>query len=296
MSENRYAGIPFMKMAGAGNDFVMIDDRAQRVVDAERLTRAICTRRLSVGGDGLILLQRSDRATVRMRYFNSDGSAADFCANGTRCLARFATLVGAAPGEMTIETDAGIIAAEVAGDGHVKLSIGAPGEIHRERSLLVQSQRVNGSYAMVGVPHYVVFVDEPIWNVDVERPGRAIRFHPELAPAGANVNFVSVRSDHAISVRTYERGVEGETLACGSGVVASVAVSALFGKVTSPVDVQTRSGIVLTVTFEREGEMLRAMTLSGDARVVYESVISAETLSGFDADWVRTPTDSAGAT
>lgn len=287
-----YVLTPFTKMAGGGNDFVMIDARDRGIADAAQLTRAVCTRRLSVGADGLILLERSDRASVRMRYFNADGSAADFCANGTRCLARFAHHVGAAPAEMMIETDAGMIGATVSDAGGVTLTIGSPGGFERAKPLALEGgDTVNGSLIRVGVPHYVVFVEEPLWEKEIEAIGREMRFHRDLAPEGANVNFVSVRDRHAIAVRTYERGVEGETLSCGSGVVASSAVSALFGHVASPVSVLTRSGIVLTVTFDGEGEEPGNLTLSGDARIIYESAISPETLSGFDADWVRHPTD-----
>lgn len=293
MSQFRQPPIPFTKMAGGGNDFVMIDARSQEVSSPERLTRAICTRRLSVGGDGLILLQSSAKATVRMRYFNSDGSAAHFCANGTRCLARFATLVGAAPPEMTIETGAGIIGATVSPEGVVTLTIGSPSGFERDRPLQLTSGRLDGSLIRVGVPHYVTFVDRPLWQLQIDETGRQVRTHRELAPEGANVNFVAVRDQHSIAVRTYERGVEGETLSCGSGVVASVAVSALFGRVESPVAVLTRSGIILHVTFERRGSELQKLTLSGDARVIYQSAIEAETLAGFDPDWVREPTDVA---
>lgn len=292
MGDSRKISIAFTKMSGAGNDFVLIDDRAGQIEQPEKLTRVLCTRRLSVGADGLILLRTSTRASVRMLYFNADGSAADFCANGTRCLARFATIVGAAPDEMTIETDAGIIRANVTGEGRVTLQVGEPSAWEQNKPLsLSQGRSVEGSLVRVGVPHYVIFAGAPIWDLEIEATGREVRFHSSLQPDGANVNFVAVRDRHSIVVRTYERGVEGETLACGSGVVASVAASAMFGSVDSPVSVVTRSGISLEVTFKREGEGLREMTLAGDARVIFESHVMAETLAGFDADWVRNPTD-----
>jgi diaminopimelate epimerase len=275
-------------MAGGGNDFVVLDNRGQRIADASDLTRRICTPHLSVGADGLILVEPSGRATFRMRYFNSDGSRADFCANGTRCAARFAFMNVIAPKRMTIETDAGVIGAEVEGS-QVTLSLPSPQHFRPERPLAVNGRTIRGSSLLVGVPHYVLFLRDDLWQQPIETLGRAIRHHPELRPDGANVNFVVVRNPHAIEVRTYERGVEGETLSCGSGVVASVSTSALFGRVQSPVAVLTRSGITLEVSFTREGGELRDLRLKGDARLIYRAAVTPETLEGFDPDFVREP-------
>src|SRR6185436_11203422 len=141
---------------------------------------------------------------------------------------------------------------------------------------------IRGSSIMVGVPHYVIFLRRDLWQQDIEPLGRAIRSHPDLLPEGANVNFVQIRDWRAIDVRTWERGVEGETLACGSGVVASVAVSALYHKVKSPVTVLTRSGITLEVSFELAGSEVRDVRLKGDARLVYRAALTPETIEGFD--------------
>ena len=285
--------LQFAKMAGAGNDFLVIDNRAGRVADAEDLTRKICTRRLSVGADGLILIEHSARATFRMRYYNADGGLASFCANGTRCAARFAFMNVIAPRKMTIETDAGIVGAEVAEGGAVTLSLPPPYAFRADRPLAIGDQVIRGSSIMVGVPHYVIFLRRDLWQQDIEPLGRAIRSHPDLLPEGANVNFVQIRDWRAIDVRTWERGVEGETLACGSGVVASVAASALFGKVKSPVSVTTRSGITLEVSYHveetRAGSEVRDVKLKGDARLVYRAALTPETIEGFDPEWVRNP-------
>ena len=285
--------LQFAKMAGAGNDFLVIDNRAGRVGDAEDLTRKICTRRLSVGADGLILIEHSARATFRMRYYNADGGLASFCANGTRCAARFAFMNVIAPRKMTIETDAGIVGAEVAEGGAVTLSLPPPYAFRADRPLAIGDQVIRGSSIMVGVPHYVIFLRRDLWQQDIEPLGRAIRSHPDLLPEGANVNFVQIRDWRAIDVRTWERGVEGETLACGSGVVASVAASALFGKVKSPVSVTTRSGIILEVSYHveetRAGSEVRDVKLKGDARLVYRAALTPETIEGFDPEWVRNP-------
>ena len=288
--QSRDEPLTFSKMAGAGNDFVVIDNRGARIADASDLTRRLCTRRMSVGADGLILVEPSSRATFRMRYLNADGSQADFCANGTRCAARFAFVNVIAGKKMTIETDAGIIGAEVAEGGMVTLSLPSPQMFRRDRPLVVDGKTIHGSSIVVGVPHYVVFLRDDLWTQDIEPLGRAIRRHPDLLPEGANVNFVVVRDEHTIEVRTYERGVEGETLSCGSGVVASVSTSALFGRVRSPVSVLTRSGVTLEVSFEPAGGELRDMRLKGDARLIYRAALTPETIEGFDPELVRDPT------
>jgi diaminopimelate epimerase len=285
--------LTFSKMAGGGNDFVIIDNRSGRVGEAAALTRRICTPHLSVGADGLILIENTGKATFRMRYLNADGSAAGFCANGTRCAARFAYVNVIAPKRMTIETGAGVIGAEVSDGGHVTLSLPSPHSFVADRPLVVDGKTIRGSSIVVGVPHYVVFLRDELWSQDIVPLGRALRHHPDLQPDGANVNFVVVREPGAIEVRTYERGVEGETLSCGSGVVASTLTSALFGKTKSPVKVLTRSGITLEVSFVLDGGVPREVQLRGDARVVYRATMTPETIEGFDPDWLRNPAENA---
>jgi diaminopimelate epimerase len=275
------------KMAGAGNDFVVIDNRSAAVADAADLARRICTRALSVGADGLILIEKSERATLRMRYYNSDGSVGEFCGNGTRCAARFAVVHAIAGPSMTIETDVGIVHADVSDGGSVMVAMPQPSSFRADRALRLGETVVHGSSIVVGVPHYVVFQRDDLWSQDIVPLGRAIRAHRDLQPAGANANFVVVRDNHSIDVRTYERGVEAETLACGSGVVASASVSALFGRVSSPVKVLTRSGIALEVSFTLEGGELRDVRLRGDARIIYRATLTPEAVEGFDPDFVR---------
>lgn len=282
--------LAFSKMAGGGNDFVLIDNRGGRVGDAGELTRRICTRALSVGADGLILIENSAKASFRMRYYNSDGSWGAFCGNGTRCAARFAFLSVIAGRRMTIETDAGIIAADIGEGSSVTITMPAPHTFRAQRPVKVGDTTVHGSSVVVGVPHYVVFLREALWSQSIGPLGSMIRRHPELAPdGGANVNFVVVRDEHAIEVRTYERGVENETLSCGSGVVASAVTSAMFGKVKSPVSVKTRSGITLEVAFAMHAGHAEEVRLRGDARLIYRSAITPETLDGFDPAFVRDP-------
>ncbi len=277
-------------MAGAGNDFVVIDNRASRVTDGGELAKRICTRALSVGADGLILVEPSPRASFRMRYYNSDGSLGEFCGNGTRCAARFALLNQIAGSSMTIETDAGIVSADVGDGGLVTISLPPPRAFRADRPVKVADSVVHGSSIIVGVPHYVIFLRDDLWSQDIVSLGRAIRHHRDLQPdGGANVNFVVVRDSRSIELRTYERGVEAETMACGSGIVASVSVSALFGKVKSPVSVLTRSGSRLEVSFNLSGGELRDLRLKGDARFIYRSALTPDTIEGFDPDFVRNP-------
>jgi diaminopimelate epimerase len=230
-----------------------------------------------------------------MRYWNADGSPGEFCGNGTRCAARFALLSGMAGPRMTIETDAGLVSAEVAEKGSVTISMPPPRAFRADRTLNVGNgnDEVHGSFIIVGVPHYVMFLRGDLWVQDIAPLGRAIRQHADLRPAGANADFVVVRDSHSIEVRTYERGVEAETMACGSGVVASVAVAARFGKVKSPVSVLTRSGITVVVSYEVDGDEIRDVQLTGDARVVYRGSVTAETLEGFDPEFARDPAAQA---
>jgi diaminopimelate epimerase len=282
--------LPFSKMAGGGNDFVMIDNRGAKITDGNDLARRICTRALSVGADGLILIEASARATFRMRYFNSDGSFGAFCGNGTRCAARFAFLNVIAGRKMTIETDAGIVSAEILDGGQVTLALPPPSSFRPQRPLTVGHQTVHGSSILVGVPHYVIYLRDELWSQNIAPLGSAIRQHPDLRlDGGANVNFVTVRGPHSIEVRTYERGVEAETLSCGSGVVASAVTSALFRKVQSPVSVLTRSGISYEVSFEIRDGRAAEVRLKGDARLIYRATITPETLEGFDPEFVRQP-------
>ncbi|HUR80621.1 MAG TPA: diaminopimelate epimerase [Thermoanaerobaculia bacterium] len=285
--------LSFSKMSGGGNDFVVIDNRNGRVTDPEGLTRRICTRALSVGADGLILIESSARATLRMRYWNSDGSLGEFCGNGTRCAARFAFLNVIAGRKMTIETDAGLVGAEIGDGGAVTITVPAPHSFRAKRPLTIGEKTIQGSSIRVGVPHYVVYIADDLWMQDIVPLGRAIRTHPELVPdGGANVNFVTVRDPHAIEVRTYERGVENETLACGSGIVSSAVISAMFGRVQSPVSVLTRSGITLQVEFALRDGYAEEVRLRGDARLIYRATITPETLEGFDPEFVRDPASS----
>jgi len=263
--------IPFMKMSGSGNDFILIDHR-KPILDEGRMkefVRKACQRRISVGADGLILIGPSARADFKWRFFNADGSEAEMCGNGGRCAARFAWLKGIAGSTLTFETLAGIISAKVNGK-KVKLELTKPYGLKLDETLLIDGKEWLFSRINTGVPHAVLFLEE-IEKVDVLKTGRAFRYHTHFAPSGTNVNFVRLEKDSQLSVRTYERGVEDETLACGTGVVASALLAAFKGWVRSPVSVKTRGGEVLMVHFEIKEEEVIKVFLEGDVQSIYEA-------------------------
>ncbi|MCX8117058.1 MAG: diaminopimelate epimerase [Desulfobacterota bacterium] len=261
--------IPFMKMSGSGNDFILIDHRKPLIESPQmaEFARKVCQRRVSVGADGLIFVEPSERADFKWRFFNSDGSEAEMCGNGGRCVARFAVLKGITGPTLTFETLAGILTARVDGK-RVKLEMTRPHSLKLDEPLRVDGQSLTLSSLNTGVPHAVMFVED-IETIDVLRLGRAIRNHPRYAPSGTNVNFVRLEGE-GLLIRTYERGVEDETLACGTGTVASALVAAFKGLVSSPVRVRTRGGEILTVHFEKEGEEVKRVFFEGDVHVIFE--------------------------
>jgi diaminopimelate epimerase len=264
------ARIPFWKMSGSGNDFVVIDNRRGTVAPeaAADLARRLCRRGFSVGADGLILIERSREADFAWRFFNTDGSEAAMCGNGGRCAARFAFLKGIAPARMRFMTGAGLISAEVKGE-RVKLQLPLPSGYRERVALAVDGNNIDPGFLVVGVPHAVVQA-EALEQAPVARLGRALRHDPAFAPAGANVNFFRVEGPRRLRLRTYERGVEAETLACGTGAVATALVAAAAGLVRSPVTVTTSGGEELTVHFRRRGGEYGEVFLEGRADVVYE--------------------------
>jgi diaminopimelate epimerase len=262
----------FVKMNGAGNDFVLLDNRAGDVhLTPEQISR-ICDRHRGVGADGILLLEKAtDGADFRMRYYNRDGGEAEMCGNGARCFARFAHQIAGSQDKISFETPAGVIGAELHGD-LVTLAMSDPKELRRNESLQVESDTTTVHFINTGVPH-VVFPVSRIDDVDVRRVGAAIRQHERFAPAGANVNFMEKRGDKQIAIRTYERGVEDETLACGTGVVASALIFAATQDVRGPIGVLVRGGSELRVGFQRQGDQFQEVTLTGPAEFVFEGTI-----------------------
>jgi len=263
--------IPFMKMSGSGNDFILVDHR-KPLLDVKRMKKfaqKVCRRRVSVGADGIIFIERSKQADFKWRFFNADGSEAEMCGNGGRCAARFAYLKGIAGSSLTFETLAGILSAHVNGRC-VKLEMTKPYGLKLDEKISIKGKRVRISSINTGVPHAALFL-KSLENVDVVRMGRSIRNHSHYAPRGTNANFVKVENSSRLSVRTYERGVEDETLACGTGAVASALIAAFKGLVRSPVSIRTRGGEVLTVYFEIEGDKVKRVFFEGDVHIIYEA-------------------------
>ena len=261
--------IPFSKMSGTGNDFIIIDNR-DRLVEDDGLTefiRNICRRKMSVGADGLILIESSDKADFRWRFFNSDGSLAEMCGNGARCAARFAYLNGIAGENLSFETEAGIINGQVKG-GAAKVKIPDPADLHLDYTVDLEYGPLTVSSVNTGVPHVVVMKDS-VEEVDVFGLGREIRYHEAFAPAGTNVNFICQQKPGQLAIRTYERGVEDETLACGTGSIASALIASCKTDWTSPISLVTRSGESVTIHFRESNHVFTDVYLEGDARIIY---------------------------
>lgn len=267
------AGIPIVKMSGAGNDFVVLDGDAARRIgpDIVAWVRAVCRRGISVGADGVLVVEAAGPARVRVTFRNPDGGEA-FCGNGSRCAARFAYARGLAPASMTLLTAWGEVPAVVSG-GEVRLELAAP--VDRGPLELDAAGRVwPGRLVDAGVPHFVVAVAD-LEAAPLPTLGPLLRSHPRLGAAGANVDFVARLAPSRLAVRTFERGVENETLACGSGAVAAALCARLDGA-GEAVAVVPRSGIPLVVELPGDPARPSGARLVGEARFVFEGILSGE--------------------
>ncbi|MBO4448590.1 MAG: diaminopimelate epimerase [Kiritimatiellae bacterium] len=256
------AVIEFEKMHGAGNDFILVDDREGVFpADDHRLVATICERRTGIGAEGVILVQKSGSADFRMRFFNPDGTEAELCGNGARCVAAFARKIGAVDSRcMSFETLAGTIDAEIVDDTNVRISMPPP-------------KGLKGDFVVAGVPHKIVAV-ENLADVDVDGEGRRIRLSEEFAPDGTNVDFVVYRAPDRLSMRTYERGVEAESGACGTGAVAAAVVGVAGHGLEFPVKVTTVKGYCLVVDGNYSDGEFSNITLSGPVKSVFTGSIS----------------------
>jgi len=269
----------FVKMSGGGNDFLVFeaDGRALSESDRERVAR-LCRRGVSVGADGALFLSGGESSRIHLDYFNSDGGLASFCANGTRCAARYAVSRRLVAGNtVVLETGWDAIDAQVHEDGEL-VSLVLPPLLPPGEPIPISGAGLpaTGIPMHVGVPHLVVMMDGgDLSALDVARLGPPLRRHP-LLPEGANVSFVRVVAPDRIAVRTFERGVEGETLACGSGTVASAVVASRLGLVSPPVSVETRSGSVFVVDFEDRNSGIAGVVLRGDAREIFTAELTEE--------------------
>ena len=264
--------IPFYKMHGAANDFLVIDDRALTFpVDDHEWLAHIMDRHTGVGSEGVLLIQPSDAVDFRMRFFNPDGGEVEMCGNGARCIARLAFELGIAPATMRFETMAGVVGAEVQGD-QVRLTMTTPKDWMLDKKLNIEGRLWEYCFVNSGVPHVVMEVRE-LANLDVERLGAAVRYHTDFAPAGTNANFIQITGPNQLRLRTYERGVEGETPACGTGIVAAGLIAGRTGKVQIPVKITSAGGYELEVDFTPTPVGADNVTLTGPAEHVFQGAV-----------------------
>lgn len=268
----------FYKMTGAGNDFIMVDNRDLHLsasLDKDTI-EALCDRHFGIGADGLIAVEpsRLDGCAVRMRYYNADGGEAEMCGNGARCFGNFAAaLLGHARTEtLPFETRAGIVTAAFEEDGSVTVNLTDP---HSMRLFALPADPATGAdvhFLNTGVPHAVVFLND-MAGLDVARLGAYLRYHDVFSPRGTNANFAKVLAPGHIAIRTYERGVEAETLACGTGITASALLHAVLTDAPSPIRVDAAGGDTLQVGFTRMGDHFTQVTLTGPADLVFQGDI-----------------------
>ena len=264
--------LKFWKMHGAQNDFVLFDDRSGGFPVGDRaFIEHIATRHSGIGSEGVILIQQSAVADFRMRFFNPDGGEVEMCGNGARCVARLAFDLGVVEKKMTIETLAGPLKAQVM-QKEVRLWMPDPLGWRMDSSLELAGRSLIYSFVNTGVPHVVIRTGE-LCEVDVCGTGSAVRRHRDFAPAGTNVNFMEVSPNGELTVRTYERGVEAETLACGTGVTACGLIAAKHGWVKLPVNIQVASGDVLVVDGQLTADGANNVTLTGPTEYIFEGTI-----------------------
>ncbi len=269
--------VHFSKMSGAGNDFVVIDNRSQKIKDGAKISQLLCDRRWGIGADGLLLLENSKKAAYRMMYYNADGSYGGMCGNGGRCIAAFAHQLSIAPSAHFFEALDFVYHANVNGNS-VALRMKNPKAMQLNIQLSRDKKRIKCHFVDTGAPHVVLFLEElhgtnEIEKVDISGLGKWLRYHKRFRPAGTNVNVVEAHSTNSLKIRTYERGVENETLACGTGAIAAAVVAAQLRGFESPVRVLPKSGYKLQVRFERQGDGFRDVVLVGPAVVTFEGSI-----------------------
>jgi diaminopimelate epimerase len=280
--------IAFTKLSGTGNDFIIIDHREPFISpeDQSEFARLVCRRRFSIGADGLILIEDSKTVDFRWQFYNGDGSQAEMCGNGARCAARFAYEHDIGPAAMRFETTAGEIEAFILSTSGetVKIRLTGPEDLRLNIPLAVGNVEQSLHFINTGVPHTVVLVNDA-GMVPVADWGREIRFHKTFQPAGTNANFIQVLPGDTLMVRTYERGVEGETMACGTGAVAAALITALLDQANPPVTVITSGGEKLTIHFSikeeggsRQLDLDKGIFLEGPAHKVYEGMMGSDAL------------------
>ncbi len=266
--------IKFTKMCATGNDFIVIDNRDKIIEDVRSFSKHVCSRRFGIGADGVLFLENSKKADFKMRIINADSSEAEMCGNGARCIARFAQQLKLVSKRTRFETIAGIIEAEDTGS-NIRLKMSNPCDMKLNMQLEVNGQKQIVHYIDTGVPHTILYFDN-IENVDVMAIGSLIRHHKHFSPRGTNVDFVSIDNNDSLNMRTYERGVEGETYACGTGAVASAAISYALGKVKRmPISIKVKGGSLRANLHYNKG-VFSDVFLEGDAQIIYKGELVYE--------------------
>ena len=256
----------FFKLSGAGNDFLAlvepeVEPRAESI-------RAWCARGLSIGADGLFTLAREADGAARMIHYNADGGRAELCVNGTRCAARLAFHLGWAADEIIVRTDSGDVTGRPVDSTEVEIEIAAPTETPAPMTLEAEGAAIDGWFLRVGVPHFVIAWEDQIAAAPVATLGPGLRAHPDLGASGANVHWVRYEPPDRFAIRSFERGVEAETLACGSGILAATAVGLRERGIGFPVRALARSGLELVLDSADRAAQLGRWTLTADARLV----------------------------
>jgi diaminopimelate epimerase len=267
------SSLSFWKMNGAGNDFVMVDNRDLSLTLSGKTIEELCDRHRGVGADGLLAVEPPvNGGDFRMRYYNADGGEAEMCGNGARCFARYVNaLLDNSLTSLKFETQAGMISAEFVGD-QVRINMSPPHSLRLHQSLVVNGTSLLVHSVNTGVPHAVVFVDD-LEGTDVRALGAGLRYHEAFTPKGTNANFATITAPGTIAIRTYERGVEDETLACGTGMVACALIHHELTGVPSPVAVKVKGGDTLEVGFAKMGEEYHQVTLFGPADFVFQGKV-----------------------
>ncbi len=269
-------GMEFFKYSGSGNDFIIIDNRDNVIKerDLKRSAILLCDRKKGIGADGLLLIEKSSCSFFKMRIINSDGSEAEMCGNGARCIAHFAFFKKVAPANMRFETLAGLIDAVVKDNTKVKVKLTQPYGLRKDIKISYKNKKFILYYINTGVPHTVIFVNNNLDKVNIKDIGRYIRYHKYFAPAGTNVNFVKIIDKHNIEIRTYERGVEDETFACGTGATASAIISGIIRNIDSPVKVKTKSRERLKIYFKiNQNDVVDNVYLEGKITPIFKGTI-----------------------
>ena len=268
--------LTFTKMSGAGNDFVFIDKKQNDWLQVNTdFVKKICDRRNGIGADGLITIEDSSTHNFIMNYYNADGSTGSLCANGARCAILFASESSRLKDNKAEFISNGVeYKGEITSNSEIKFYLNPPKKIKYNFKIKAGGKLMNAHFANTGSPHVVIDIKETegfltsLDNVPVEKLGREIRYLPEFSPGGTNVNFIEAK-DGAINIRTYERGVESETLACGTGSVAAALICFVTKKLSVPVTIIPKSNEKLFVNFDVENSKVRNLSLTGPAKVTF---------------------------